>query len=378
MGFYYATNGDQWLNNDFWLSDRKECYWYGKTGSSRSCNKREEIVNLELDTNNIHGSLPAELGLLSSSIERITLRGGPDTYLIGTIPMELGYLTRLKVFFARSNGLVGTIPSEIADWTILEQLDLSNNKLSGPLPSQIPHELTVFDVSNNALTGSLTFELGNLKKCRKMFLENNSFVSSIPSEIGNLVKLEVLRGGGNVFFGLPTELGLLSSADTISFKESNITGFIPTQLGILRNLRFMELQNNDLSGNIPSELAGIVGLKNTLDLSNNKLSGSLPTELGMLVELRGLKLDHNFLFGTIPSEIYRLKRLTSIQIDSNDFSGDIPTSVCKTFNQTYPIFKADCIDFNDHCPCCTTCCVEDTCICRYLGTPKEFLCYQRR
>jgi len=199
--------------------------------------------------------------------------------------MELGYLTRLKVFFARSNGLVGTIPSEIADWTILEQLDLSNNKLSGPLPSQIPHELTVFDVSNNALTGSLTFELGNLKKCRKMFLENNSFVSSIPSEIGNLVKLEVLRGGGNVFFGLPTELGLLSSADTISFKESNITGFIPTQLGILRNLRFMELQNNDLSGNIPSELAGIVGLKNTLDLSNNKLSGSLPTELGMLVEL---------------------------------------------------------------------------------------------
>mmetsp|Transcript_13310 Transcript_13310/g.15255 ORF Transcript_13310/g.15255 Transcript_13310/m.15255 type:complete len:1785 (-) Transcript_13310:4-5358(-) len=376
--FYYATNGYQWLNNNFWLSDRKECNWYGKTGSSRSCNMREEIVNLELDTNNIHGSLPAELGLLSSSIERITLRGGPDTYLVGTIPTELGYLTRLKVFFVRSNGLVGTIPSEIADWTRLEQLDVSNNKLSGPLPSRIPHELTVFEVSNNALTGSLSSELGNLKKCRKMFLENNSFVSSIPSEIGKLEKLEVLRGGGNAFFGLPTELGLLSSADTISFKDSNITGFIPTQLGMLRNLRFLEIQNNELSGNIPSELAGIVGLKSTLDLSNNKLSGSLPTELGMLVELRGLKLDHNFLFGTVPSEIYRLKSLTSIQIDSNDFSGDIPTSVCKTFNQTYPVFKADCIDFDDNCPCCTTCCVEDTCICRYLGTPKEFLCYQRR
>ena len=69
--FYYATNGDQWLKNDFWLSDRTECHWYGKTGSRRLCNKEQELVNLELDTNNINGSLPPEIGLLSSSLERI-------------------------------------------------------------------------------------------------------------------------------------------------------------------------------------------------------------------------------------------------------------------------------------------------------------------
>jgi hypothetical protein len=69
--FYYATNGDQWLNNDFWLSDRTECHWYGKTGSRTLCNKEQELVNLELDTNNINGSLPPEIGLLSSSLERI-------------------------------------------------------------------------------------------------------------------------------------------------------------------------------------------------------------------------------------------------------------------------------------------------------------------
>jgi hypothetical protein len=69
--FYYATNGDQWLKNDFWLSDRTECHWYGKTGSRTLCNKEQELVNLELDTNNINGSLPPEIGLLSSSLERI-------------------------------------------------------------------------------------------------------------------------------------------------------------------------------------------------------------------------------------------------------------------------------------------------------------------
>jgi len=377
--FYYATNGDQWLKNDFWLSDRTECHWYGKTGSRRLCNKEQELVNLELDTNNINGSLPPEIGLLSSSLERITLRGGPDTHLIGTIPSELGYLTRLKVFFVRSNNLSGTILSEVANWSSLEQLDLSHNKLSKTLPTELGllAELKFFDVSKNSLSGSLPSELGNLKNCRKMFFEDNAFVSSIPTEIGNLKRLEALRGGGNVLTELPTELGLLSSADIISFTDSDITGFIPTQLGLLRKLRFLELQNNDLSGNIPSELASILGLQNILDLSNNKLSGSLPTELGMLVELRGLKLDHNFLSGTVPSEFSRLKKLTSLSLYSNDLSGSIPNSVCETFNTTYPEFEADCIDFDDDCACCTSCCVEDTCVCRYLGTPKEFLCYNQ-
>ena len=91
----------------------------------------------------------------------------------------------------------------------------------------------------------------------------------------------------------------------------------------------------------------------------------------------GLKLNHNFLSGTVPSEFSRLKKLTSLSLYSNDLSGNIPNSVCETFNTTYPEFEADCIDFDDDCACCTSCCVEDTCVCRYLGTPKEFLCYNQ-
>jgi hypothetical protein len=91
----------------------------------------------------------------------------------------------------------------------------------------------------------------------------------------------------------------------------------------------------------------------------------------------GLKLDHNFLSGTVPSEFSRLKKLTSLSLYSNDLSGSIPNSVCETFNTTYPEFEADCIDFDDDCACCTSCCVEDTCVCRYLGTPQEFLCYNQ-
>merc|ERR1711862_124677 len=142
----------------------------------------------------------------------------------------------------------------------------------------------------------------------------------------------------------------------ISMKGSNIPGLIPTELCELRKLRFLELQHNVLSGNIPSELANIIGFQNQLDLSHNRLSGSLPTELGMLVELRGLRLDHNLLSGTLPPELSRLSKLKSIQLDANNFSGTIPTTVCKTFNITYPAFQTDCIDFDNECSCCSTCC----------------------
>jgi len=237
--FYYATTGDQWLDNDFWLSDMSECSWFGKTGSRKRCNMKGELVNLELDLNNLIGSLPAELGLLSSALEKITLRGGPDTDIIGTLPTELGYLTQLKVFFVRNNDLSGTIPSEIGNWLKLKELDLSRNGFEGELPTQAGSfpELTFFEVSANSLSGNLPTELGQLKKCRKMYFEANAFLSSIPTEIGNLKQLEDLKGGNNVFYSLPTELGGLTSADIISFKGSRITGSIPTELGMLRKLR---------------------------------------------------------------------------------------------------------------------------------------------
>jgi hypothetical protein len=248
---YYATNGDQWLVNTFWLSNRPECTWFGKTGSKRRCNVRGELMHLELDLDNLNGSLPPELGLLSSALETITINGGPNSALSGTLPTELGYLTRLKVFVVRNNDLSGTIPSEIGDWQTLEEIDLSRNRFRGEVPTQIGllTDLTFFEVSINNLSGSLPSELGQLRKCQIMFFEDNAFVSSIPTEIGDLKELKALKGGLNEFYSLPTELGGLNSADFISFQDSNIAGPLPTELGALRKLRkFYEMLTKDVFG----------------------------------------------------------------------------------------------------------------------------------
>ena len=236
---YYATSGDQWLANTFWLSNLKECYWFGRTGSKKRCNKKGELIHLELDLNNLKGSLPPELGLLSSALESITLSGGPNSDLVGTLPSELGHLTRLKVLNVRNNDLSGTIPFEIENLKRLEKIDLSQNRFRGEIPTQIGalSNLRVLDVSLNYLSGNLPTELGRLKRCQTMSLEDNILVSTIPTEIGKLRELKLLKAGFNEFALLPTELGALKSVDFISFQNCSIAGTIPTELGNLRKLR---------------------------------------------------------------------------------------------------------------------------------------------
>ena len=55
---YYSTNGDNWSRNDRWLSNRNECDWYSKTGRRDVCDPSGDAVSLELDFNNLQGTLP--------------------------------------------------------------------------------------------------------------------------------------------------------------------------------------------------------------------------------------------------------------------------------------------------------------------------------
>jgi hypothetical protein len=141
---FYSTGGDQWINNEFWLSDRNECQWYSASSSLAPCDQFGAYVNLELDLNNLSGTIPSELALLLNSLTRIDFtQAGLGTFLLGSIPYELGMLTRLEFVSLKEFFLTGFIPSDIGDWQQLVRLDLSQNsvfarclrnQLSGMLP----------------------------------------------------------------------------------------------------------------------------------------------------------------------------------------------------------------------------------------------------
>jgi hypothetical protein len=93
---FLTINGDSWssnsetMNTNAWMSDTHECSWFS-THSTEICDAWDRITIISLGHVNARGTLPSELGLLSS-IKHIYM---PDNNILGTIPSELSELTKL-------------------------------------------------------------------------------------------------------------------------------------------------------------------------------------------------------------------------------------------------------------------------------------------
>ena len=132
---YNATGGDNWTNNTNWLTDQPLEDWYGI--SAYTCREDSPCPDLEgrvqavnLEENNLSGTIPPELGDLS----RPTLIDLSRNKLTGGIPKELSQLTELNTLSLDSNQLTGNIPPEFGVLKTIHFWYLQNNQLSGTLP----------------------------------------------------------------------------------------------------------------------------------------------------------------------------------------------------------------------------------------------------
>lgn len=128
--FYYSTGGDTtWKEHDWLDANVPECDWFNN--APISCNDKGILTNLELANNGMTGTLPPELGLLSS-LENLSLA---DNEIGGSIPSDLTALRLLKVLDLKSNQLNGSLPNDMGNLAALQYLSLMHNaELSGPLP----------------------------------------------------------------------------------------------------------------------------------------------------------------------------------------------------------------------------------------------------
>ena len=78
---YHSTNGPQWTNSDNWLTDAALDDWYGV-----STDNSGRVTMLYLDSNRLSGSIPPELGRLSS-LEELDLT---RTYLKNVLAAYIG------------------------------------------------------------------------------------------------------------------------------------------------------------------------------------------------------------------------------------------------------------------------------------------------
>ena len=259
-------------------------------------------------------------------LQRLVLR---ENDLTGSIPPELGQLTKLAVLDLADNGLTGSIPAELGQLTGLQELNLSQNRLQDSIPAELGQLTGLRDLhlQVNWLTGPMPPELGRLAQLERLNLSINLLTGPIPPELGRLSQLERLDLSTNELTGsIPPELGQLSHLKQLDLGTNELTGSIPPELGRLTQLERLNLGANELTGSISPELGQLADLKH-LHLGGNHLEGTVPVELGQLTHLQELRLRNNRLTGPIPPELVQLSALTYLDLGANRLTGPIPPAL---------------------------------------------------
>ena len=350
---YDSTDGANWTNSTNWKIDDDLGTWYGVLVTSDG-----RVTSLNLANNNLVGTLPDELGNLTSltalTLNKNQLTGEipdlsaslvyvyldenqltgeiPDlsgltgltnlylnqNQLTGEIPASLGGLTNLLQLALWGNQLTGEIP-DLSGLTRLELLSLEQNQLTGEIPD-LSATLAYVYLSDNLLTGEIP-DLSSLTGLTYLYLNQNQLTGEIPASLGGLTRLQLLYLWGNQLTGEIPDLSGLTGLTNLYLNQNQLTGEIPASLGGLTNLLQLALWGNQLTGEIP-DLSGLTRLQQ-LYLNGNQLTGEIPASLGGLTNLLQLALWGNQLTGEIP-DLSGLTRLQLLYLNGNQLTGEIP------------------------------------------------------
>lgn len=130
------------------------------------------LEQMLLRGNKIGGSIPETIGSCVS-LKIIDSRQNNHT---GSIPHSLGSIgPSLESIYLASNSISGTIPKELGLLSSLKNLDLSSNAISGTIPANIGYlsQLIYLDLSSNIISGEIPKEIGLLKKISFLNLSGN-------------------------------------------------------------------------------------------------------------------------------------------------------------------------------------------------------------
>lgn len=244
--FYMALGGADWLERDFWGSERPVGEWHGVETDADG-----RVIRLTIYDNNLSGPLSAAI----CRLERLHTLHLSFNKISGALPEALGECRALKNLWLKGNKLTGPLPASVAVLPELEYLDIHANELAGPLPVvwDTPM-LKIFRGEDNRISGALPEALLRQPALEQLFLHNNELTGPLPAAFSE-------------------NLGSLLLA------SNQLSGPIPEGLGRLPKLTDLRLNRNQLSGSIPASLAGAPALQ-VLRLDHNRLNGPLPPGLG--------------------------------------------------------------------------------------------------
>jgi len=262
--------------------------------------------------------------VMSIDLRRNNLRGAFPSDIFRTLP----YLKSLDL---SENALAGTISEDIGKLRDLECFNFTANNIVGSLPDSIGDvsSLKVFHMSFNHLDNTIPYSIYKLEKLRDLDLSRNSLAATIPREIGALKQMTSLNLAFNSLEGpLPHELNNMQSLVELDLSHNKLQSSLPNEIGLVTYLRSLNLSHNHFEGNLPKVIGNLEHL-DELHLNDNEFKGNIPTELSKLAELDVLNLANNHFTGEFPTWLTLLFGLKELDISNNAIKGEIPRSIAE-------------------------------------------------
>ncbi|KAB2634643.1 receptor-like protein 12 [Pyrus ussuriensis x Pyrus communis] len=316
---------------------------------------RETLVNLNLGSNFLTGSLPipsqsitvylvndnnysGEVSPLFCNLNYLQVLNLGNNNLSGMLPQCLGKSSSLEILYLMFNSFHGDIPPFCANKNSLKFVGLGYNQLQGMLPRSMADciQLEFLHIGNNQISDIFPSWLGVLPVLRGLILGSNAFHGIIgkPPTDHEFPNLCIIDLSNNLFSGmLPSKYMenwnfmkyVVANEgsryfEVTSNKNTNKYGYylqfsyemiIPVKGVELTydqtpyDLRLIDFSSNRFEGEIPASIIGSLRALQLLNLSDNTLSGQIPSSLASLTALESLDLSQNKLSGMIPGNSYQ-------------------------------------------------------------------------
>ena len=161
--FYHAMDGDNWVNNDNWCSDKPIWEWYGVNNSCKYNNENKDVpyvMELFLIENNLSGEIPEGCLTRMGPISDLTIWGNK---IKGQYPYEINRLYSLNNIGLACNQFYGQLSFEpILSLPHLTTINFEENYFEGNLPDcdvlkafMEGKSVTWFIIRNNLFTGKV-------------------------------------------------------------------------------------------------------------------------------------------------------------------------------------------------------------------------------